>query len=540
MRHTPPILMSLHARICRKYRLARIAFCYLGLLATSSCYKGLTDINQIAPGHFSIVLPTEETMIIRGGTEKDTLRALIKTPQEAVAAATDTSHYSYVWTILSGQILSRMPYLTVTDFEGMDPSKNTVQLTVTEKSTGLLEKGTADVFITTPTREGWMILGENSGKTQIGMLTYTPNGYRKMTDVNSALGKNISFSGKPISISAIGSDQKNGQSLHQWVGVATDQEIKLFSSLDYTVDQPTSETVTGLLSPGPSNRTVIEKTGYTTFMARKGSDMFQFDFYYMKTLNLPSQQQMNIIKINGTNKVFPVAAVNVQIGPQVPYNDGSYYRMLYDADSCSFVWNDAYNVYTSETKYLSLLLPFSLKGSQLRAIRNPMTTGSVNDVLIALLNKPATHETYVIQFLSNALVKDVKQISAANAAEILNSPFIEIDYNTGYIIYVKGNSVYAYDPAADQAFSLVDFGNEVISLVKFEKFNPGKSKMPGREEVYTELFKRLVVCTYDPANPDHSGTFRLYRIPLGHQAPIAETVESGFPKIIDTDFIPIN
>ncbi|RFS18757.1 hypothetical protein DVR12_26530 [Chitinophaga silvatica] len=540
MSHMPPIFISRHSGIFRNSRLAKIALCYLCVLATSACQKGLKDFNETAPTHFSVVLPTKETTIIRGGVDKDTLKALIKLPEQN-ATETDTSQYSFVWTTLSGtQVLSRKPYLTVTDFNGIDPTKNTVQLTVTERSTDLLQKVTADVFITTPTREGWMILGEKSGKAQIGMLTYTSNGYKKITDVNTVLGKNIPINGKPLSISAIGSDKKYNQSLHQWVGVSTDQEIKIFSSLDLTVETNVSQAVTNSMTPSAASPVIIEKTGYNYFMARKGTDMFQIDLYYLKSLNLPSKQPMNSISTGGVSKVFPVSGINVQVGPEVPNYAGCYYRIIYDTDSCSFVWDDAYNMYTSQTKYLPLLLPFSLKGFQPKAIRNTMATGTVTDVLYTLMHNPSTKETYFIQFLSNGLVKDVKQLSFTKASEILNSPFIEIDYNTGYVIYVKGNAVYAYDPGADQAFSLIDFGNEAISLVKFEKFNPGSSKVPGRKEVYTELFKRLVVCTYDPANPNTSGTIRLYRIPLGHQAPIAETVETGFPKIIDTDFIPIH
>lgn len=534
------IFISLHCRIFKKYKLTILMITCLCTVISTSCRKSLSTLDQMQPNHFAIVLPTEQTMMIRQGLDKDTLKALIRLPGQTEKAP-DTSKYSFVWTTVSdAKVVGRKAFLTVADFDGIDPTKNTVQVAVTEKSTGLLEKATADVFITTSTREGWVILGENAGQAQIGMLGYTDNGYKKILNVNTALGKNISFKGKPVSISAVGTDKTNNASLLQWIGVTTDQEIKLFASMDFSEDPKLSQTFTDFLKPTALNPVVLEKAGYNALLSRKGTDMYQFDLYYIRQLNIVNPLQMNVITVSGVKKTFPASPMNVQVGPVVPYKGDSFYRVLYDNNSFNFVFDDGYNTYGSLTKYISPILPFSMNGFQLKAIRNNIGASGGNDVILALLNNPTSQESYLIQFLTNGFNKDVKKITTANATDMMNARFVEIDYNTGYVVYTKGNAIYGYDPTTEQNFLLIDFGNENISLMKFEKFTPGSSKMPGRAAVYKELFKRLVVCTYDPANPSKSGTFRLYRILLGRQAPIAETIESGFPKIIDTDFVPIH
>ena len=537
MSYIQSILNSLNSRIFRNRRITTAFVCYLYILTNSACQRVLVEGNEKMPTHFSIQVPTEVKTVMRGVPAADSIKAFIALPGQ-LAREVDTLNYSFKWGLLpNDDVLSNMPYLTINDFDKLPVDKNTILLTVKEKSTGIVEYVTTDVFITTPTREGWVILGEKSGTTQIGMLAYTNEGYKKYIDVNADLAKNIAVNGKPVSIRAVGSDQPYGWSKLQWIGLTTDQEIKMISSMEMQVDPTMSQALTQLLAPSVSNPIVLEKIGYTNFLASKQSDIYHFSIYDM-TLGYTSGQLMNVNKTSGGSQIFPASTVNIQSAPGPPENSASFYGILYDLDNGIFVGIDPYH---SVSQYnLSLQLPFSLKGFQLKAMRNQMGATGQSDLIFALLHDSTTKETYLIQFLTNGILKDTRKISFTEAEAIVSSRFIEIDYTTGYVIYEKGNAVFAYDPAAGQSFQLIDFGNNAISLLKFVHYNQGSSTLPGRADIYDELFKRLIVCTYDPLNADNSGTFHLYQTVLGHQPAILETEESGFPKIVDTDFVPIH
>lgn len=505
-----------------------LLFCFTAVLI-SGCKKDLVNSNKKLPEHFTIELPGEELTLIRGLEGADSIKARIKIPGQS-SVPFDTAAYSFIWTSLSnGDTLSQKPYLIPGDFDGLPAVLNSVLLTVKEKKTGIVELATSSVSITTPTREGWMILGEKAGAAQLGMLTYTTQGYKKFVDLAAELGKNISLSGKPVCINAIGSDIFFGLSVLQWVGITTDQEIKVLQSMDFVVDQNISNFLTNTFQPSPANPVKLEKTGYTSFTANKGNDLFFSSLFYLKYMGLMMTQQLNVL--NG--QPFHVSNVHTYVGPgRGPFD---YNRLVYDLDQYKFRW-----VPDDGLHDLTLQTPFAMDGFQLYAIQNKMSEPGEESLILSLLHNPVTQQSYMLQFLTNGIVKETKQIAYADAADIIASRFIEIDHNTGYIIYVKGNKVMAYDYTIGQTFMLLDMGNESISMMKFEKYNQGFSKMPGRVEVYDELFKRLVVCTYDATSPDNSGKFRLYQLPLGHQAPVLEMEEAGFPKIVDASFVPIH
>lgn len=502
---------------------------FFGICVISGCKKDLVNSNDTLPKHFSVELPGGDLTLIRGLEGADSIKAKIKIPGQS-SDNFDTAAYSFTWTSLANDdTLSQRAYLTPRDFEGLPAVLNSVLLTVKEKSTGIVEYATSSVSITTPTREGWVILGERAGAAQLGMLTYTTQGYKKFVNLATDLGKDIGIHGKPVSISAVGSDIVWGLSVLQWIGITTDQEIKVLQSMDFTVDQNVSDFLTNTFQPGPANPVRLQKHGYTSFTANNGNDLYTCSLFYMKYMGLMMAQQLNL----KAGEPFHVAKAHTYVGPgRGPFD---YSCMVYDMDRYKFMWTPE-----DPEHDLSLQTPFPMDGFQLYAMENKLGEIGEETLILSFLHNPVTQQSYMLQFLSNGIVKETKQIAYTDAADIIASPFIEIDHNTGYIIYVKGNQVMAYDYTIGQTFRLLDMGNESISLIKFERYNQGFSKMPGRVQVYDELFKRLVVCTYDPSSPDNSGTFRLYQLPLGHQAPVLETEEKGFAKIVDASFVPIH
>ncbi|MBO9635922.1 MAG: hypothetical protein J7578_22660, partial [Chitinophagaceae bacterium] len=78
-------------------------------------------------------------------------------------------------------------------------------------------------------------------------------GYKKFVNLATDLGKGIGIQGKPVSISSVGSDLVWGLSVLQWIGITTDQEIKVLQSMDFTVDQNISNFLTSTFQPSPTS-----------------------------------------------------------------------------------------------------------------------------------------------------------------------------------------------------------------------------------------------------------------------------------------------
>lgn len=531
--------MLCHINLTTAYampKLSRLSFliaCTVALCCVS-CRRDLVELTDSSTSVFSIVLPEDGGTLIRGLEGGDTLKAQIQLPGKAVSDF-DTAAYSFLWTSFRNKdTLSRKYYVTTEDFDSQDPTLISCLLTVTDKKTGIAQNAVTNVLITSITREGWVLLGDKSGNAKLSMLTYTPEGYRKFIDLETELGIQLPINGKPNSIEVVGTEIGFGSGKYQWLVITTDQEVKFVKSMDMKADLAISNYLTQILQPSAASPVSMEVNGQTSFVATKDGNITYFSNFSMKYLGILSYSKLSTYPPRSASGTAFHASANHTF--TAPGNLAEYSRLMFDEDNSVFVRahlsgsTDVNGVYT-------LPLPFNLNGFQLKAITTQK--GATNDDIIALLNNPTTQESYLIQFLSNRIVKTVTSIPYADMQDILASKFLEIDYNAGYLIYVKGSEVNAYDYKVGQRFKLLDFGNETISLVKMIKHFPPASTVPGRVDLYKQLLKKLVVCTFDPANPNNSGVFRLFQVPLGHQTPVKETEETGFPKIVDITFAPI-
>lgn len=507
------------------------------LMVMAGCKKAIVSSDPGTANEFVVKLPSESTSLMRGVENGDSIKAQIHIPGQTEPY--DTAAYSYVWTSLQNRdTLSKRHFLTIKDFEKQAPTLISCLLTVTEKKTGIQKMATTNVFVTTATREGWVLLGDRSGTAQLGLLSYTAQGYKKFTDLSSELNINIPLTGKPISINSIGSDLPYGLSLYQWMGITTDQQITILNSMNFGVDQKISAYLNQLMPPSQAAPVKFIQSGGSAFVGTRGSDVYHFSFFMMSYFGFLSNKKLNTYPPGVPGSPSFIASANHTFAGTTMNSEQN--RILYDEDSCEFVRAQIQgNAFVNGI--FPLQLPFSKKGFQLKAIHSKL--GGIESVnqedIYAFLYNPTTKEGYMLEFLSNAVLKKVSAIQPNDAIDIAASPFIEIDYNTGYLIYTKGNEVKAYDYKIGQTLSLLNFGQESISLLKMERYVPGSSRAVGRMAVYDQLYRRLVVCTYDPSNPDNTGIFRLYQIPLGHQAPLKEVEETGFPKIVDVTFNPI-
>jgi hypothetical protein len=253
-------------------------------LCSVSCKRDLVDLTHSSSNEFTIVLPKDGGTLFRGLGKADTLKAQIQLPGKA-ASDFDTTAYSFIWTSFQNKdTISRKYYITTKDFDNQDPTLISCLLTVVDKKTGIAKDAVTNVLITTFTREGWVLLGEKAGKAKLSMLTYTPTGYLKFIDLETELGIQLPFNGKPNTIDAVGTEISYGAGKYQWLAVTTDQEVKLVQTMDMKPDAAVSNYLTQVLQPSAASPVSIEVNGQTSFVATKDKNITYFSTFYMSYL----------------------------------------------------------------------------------------------------------------------------------------------------------------------------------------------------------------------------------------------------------------
>lgn len=514
------------------------AFRLLGLAALllTSCSKSLVDVDNSPSTDFQISLPEDMVTFVKGRGAVDSLIPVIMQPGTP-ASNIDTSAYTYRWTgLVNGKAISSRPFLVGEDFDKHTPGVFSCLLTMTEKASGIRQSASCDVFVTTATREGWVLLGEKAGAAQLSVLSYTTTGYTKYVDLKAELGIDMPLKGKPYSIAAVGTELARGDGKYQWLGVATDQEIKFIQSMDFTENKKMSDFLTVSLTPNATQSISFDAAGLTTFIATKGTEL-----YFFNTPNIVSYGMQKFDLINKYKALKPdaisfnAAPYHTLTGPRL-FDEGN--RIMYDKDKYCFVRAQlSLAGQLGLNGLFPLALPFALEGYELRGIVSER--GEEQDNITALLYNPTSHEGKVIEFKSNGIVVKTNSIDPVDAALLFKSETIVIDRYNGYVFFIFNNDLYSYDYHNKKGKLMLALGNERISHLKMENYIPLSSKMVGRQDIYKQLLKNLIVCTYDPAKPDNSGTFRSYIVPPGQQNLIMEVEETGFPKIVSTTFATI-
>ncbi|WP_140938059.1 hypothetical protein [Sphingobacterium lumbrici] len=497
------------------------------------CEQDLIGEGDYDPKELTVTVPEGITTVMMGLEGVEPIKPMIKFRGETVDINSDK--FSFLWTSLHDQdTLTDNPVLTYQNLVTQDTTLISYMLTVKEKSTGLSAKTTGSIFITTPTKEGWMLLGEKAGTSTVSMLTYRPEGYKKFIDIGAELGINLPLAGKPVSIAALGTEQSFTDGKYQFIGIVTDQEVKIARALDLMVNQAASQFVTTTLAPTPTTPILLETSGASTFIAHKGNDANRFDLralisfkqYAIRYLNSYTPTALANPRFTGPKSTFTI--------PENSSKPPELTRLIFNEDAGVFV--SSAPTAASNTNFV-LPLPISLNGFKVVTIGTKR--GATQDDITALLHNPATQESYLLQFLSNKIVKRFVPVPYIHVEDMLTSKFVEIDHDANYFIYTKGADIMGYDYNAGITVNLLNVGSEEISYIKLTQYIPQTSKVVGRADLYSQLLKKLVVCTYDPANPNTSGIFRLFSIPLGNQQLVKEVEETGFPKLVSATFSTI-
>ncbi|MCS3556159.1 MULTISPECIES: PKD-like family lipoprotein [unclassified Sphingobacterium] len=459
----------------------------------------------------------------------------------------DTARYAYTWWILDNFIKTRLPqirtaFITAGDIEktGLRGEINFL-VEVTDKISGFKSNGLALVLYLHPLTEGWMLLCEKEGHSDLNFLSYDYDGYELYRGIADTLGITALLSGKPVSSANAQLNGLYGSWYDYSIAISTENKYLVLNWLNFSYRKEPSETITTALKP--SSTTPLYLSGVD------GLIQTPTDFYAMYVDQIPPFGKFDhAVPFNDYNLIDPDKGVlpdppdKFQASPVIiPYYDrsgGAFKNMVYDLDRSRFVIPPYYFAGNFISRYadVSFNPAFDLTGFEPRC-GAAMDYAGVMQFNMVMKNE--ADEYLFLSFLQNGLLQK---------KEIINEPrlgmaeHMVMDMRSGYVIFNNQNQLFAYDYTTKKTRQLLDFGTEKISLLKFEHSLDMAQDVytVGRKAAYQALVKQLVVCTYDQGRPDNSGTFHLYDIPIGHQPLIEKTQIAGLPRIQSATFIKLN
>ncbi|SUJ27367.1 Uncharacterised protein [Sphingobacterium spiritivorum] len=255
---------------------------------------------------------------------------------------------------------------------------------------------------------------------------------------------------------------------------------------------------------------LMECKNFVTFL-RSNGDVYTYDYGRMYPIN----------KMSGASKTFK-ASRYVSHNPGTPVN---YTSILFNEQTSEFVW---YPADGNQVCYpLSNGTLFSNKiNKNLLYMKYVNYNGGEN---FAILKDKTGGKVYLARFTSGQQ-RSFKEITGTPLAQAEN---FEISDIYGYIFYSIGGKLFEYDFNLDLNKQMLDYGTRKISLLKFQ-YIPNTND-PEKKR-YLDITRRLVVCTYDPADLNTSGAMDIYSIPPINAPLVKEESYSGMGKIVSIDY----
>ncbi len=398
----------------------------------------------------------------------------------------------------------------LTERISLRPGTYNVFYTVKDTITGVETQAGFKLNITTSVYEGWLLLNDNESGPRLDMISKIENEYTTMFDVTE--GSGLKLSGTPKYVYTYPALP----SYHGiYVSTSDNGTVKLdpndFSwneknnlSSEFVINQPIDLEADGIVG---SN----QFWGYVNV----DGDIYHYykaaAKYYSSTVNHINNEYFEASTIMVAENVWGFA-------------------IFYDNTNKRFVRNDQSTgrttimpnppVATRKFDYTT--------GKDLVFMTNNNYTNTWVGSVFAILNDPVDNKNYLAFFVNWS--GEQKYYGEIEAIDFDKATSYAVSPNYGYLFYAVGNKVYQYDFNNKMNTQMLDLGPRQISLIKFENFLAYGNK-------YESMKNKLVVCSYNPEEPDGSnGTFEIYHVPEVNGQIELEESYSGFGKIISIDY----
>lgn len=483
-----------------------------------ACMKDKTSNDYTSISAITVKQPMESLVILKKDVP-DTFHPQIDYGKKE-GAVIDTSAYQYRWHAWrSGKRLllpDNKPYLTAATLvkAGYD-GKVVITFEVCEKATGITASLKTSLLMLETATECWVLLYEKNGDSKLGILAYNATGYTPFMNISDSLGMAPYLRGKPVSLAqvAFGADDSNDS----YVGVSTDQTVFLLNK-----------------AFGPAQGLVTATWINKVFHSSPAQPVYFFEGNPGGCWQNGDIYRMGWDLEVGKSPLSTSTPLNIQPSPEGSYKVSPFgiscgrggYWILFDETNGRFRFDGP-----DGWKPIEFNPAYDLKGYKLLYGRSAVYAGV--DFIGAVV-KNDKNEFYLLQFLTNGILKNVTKITDPRVAQARH---FAIDFSTGYLLFDAPHAILGYDYSTNETIHLMDLGAESVSVMKYQKNFFTKYGFNPREKIYDDITKNLVLCTYDPGKAsEQAGTFRLMNVPLGRQ-PLKELYKmTGLPVIRDITF----
>ncbi len=480
-------------------------------IAAVSCYKDKGNYNYHPINELSFL-----NFDTTNGYSVEFGQPLTVSPQ--IKGTLDTSgaqkSYSYEWSLYFNSKDSVISTDKILNVKLQEPPGNyTLQLIVTDKTTGVQYAIRTQLLIITEIFEGFLVLNEVSGKSRLDMITYnrTDNTYKQHTDILTEMGSQLPVQGKPIQVFCMESE---------YFAKTPD------SYLIYLV------TETGTYRLNPETFGYIDQYNFRNeitgqipadFMPLNLSGGIQYGITPMMFLS----EGANIYKRGFEYPTFPYVPINIYAGAATPFKAFPIVPMYY---LYATIYNMDKRTFTS----------FSLSGVNVTdmapasgfPVGRDMVymEGKLNGNAYAVMKDPGTTTYYMVRF--SPFMKLVSYNEQITGTDIDKAEHFAVSPDLGYLFYSVGGKVYEYDPFLKTSFLMLDKGSARITYLSFQSFFASASFTK-----YADWSKLLNVGTYDPSGAEGSnGTLEQYSVPPINAALTRTNVWTGLGKITSVTY----
>ncbi len=444
----------------------------------------------------------------------------------------DTTKYTYSWSIINQSslpitktLIAKTKLLNWPVSISASTTAYTLLYEVKEIKTGLIFRKSTFLNVTTNIADGWLVLNDINGEARLDFLNYisATGDFQAYTDVLSTQST-LKLNGSPKFVYFWNRRDPYSFAIHKAIAVGTDQATNIINTQDGTFSNFANiSKMMSSYSPPPyyAQNIVSQASSYLAYLYDSNGELF-FE-------NATLQNSWGT-RVNKTS-----AAVNFKISPfyAEAYKNSTTYALLFDLDNKRFMEHKSSNTSSS--------VPVP-KGNVYSD--NNVDPGNLNMDLMYMASTPALgSRTYaVLKNSSDELFLTTIQCNAttftpltwdkiSTAPEMINATQFAIDPNEGYLMYLVGSKVYRYNISDKTNVMVVDMGSRKVSLIKYHKLTQLTTAAR-----YVEYANKLIVCSYDEANPTVTGKMDLYNVPNLNNAVSLYKSFTGFGKIVSISY----
>jgi hypothetical protein len=422
----------------------------------------------------------------------------------------DTGRYTYQWYVFSPGLskvnLDSTRNLTSTVI--LPPGAYILYYIVKDTVTGVAFQKSANLKVSTPYYEGWMVLSDAGAAPRLDMVSYDDNGVGGLnTDLLGKLGSGLVLSGEAKNV------------------VCTPTQSA------YGIYITTTGNGTNLVDPENFSWKSTNNIRYSILDNSIAPDFYADPFVPLTTFTSLTQaiySNGNIYYCNNSPFALPINRMNGETANfyAAPFMAGQLQFYLYDQTNRRFAYINTINGASG----CSPLPAYGTPGASLFDYNNTgmdlvyMGLSYYNGTTVFnILKNPGTGKYYLA--LINYGDQSQTYYQEMTATDISSATHFAINIDYGYVFYSTGSKLYEYDLGLKTSKLMEDYGASQITDVNSGIFMMSPTQPQQKE---------LLVSTYDPSGTVGSnGTLSIYTVPPVNGKLVMTETYTGFGKIKD-------